>query len=197
MTLTDDISFYEQDGSVKSFTVSNGTTRRYFTWPMIAKRIAFQTQQLSQIESITILGGSMRACRLQLELPGRTWWKLVKTAVNTVDPFDLMRNYGVWNDENQQARVGDNALTYKNKLVDEWESLNINRVELNITQLVNGQPQVVYSAVYNGISSTKLNWISQIMFIVVDPTNVRLISWTDIALNYPQGVCYYRIISMS
>ena len=112
---------------------------------MISNQINFHEQvagQLAQIERIVILGGEIADCRLQDELPGRTWWKMLKMAMQVTSPFDLMNNYGVWNDENQQARVIDNQLPYKNKLVDEWLSLNIKRVELNITQSFNGLPQV-------------------------------------------------------
>ena len=84
----------------------------------------------------------------------------------------MLKNYGVWHDENQQARVVDNTnllqLSYKNKLVDEWDSLNVKRVELNITQLVAGQSQVVYSAVYNGIGRVVKMIVSCVKFRITD-----------------------------
>ena len=66
-------------------------------------------------------------------------------------------------DYKKEARVSENQLSYKNKLVDEWVSLNIQRVELNITQQILGQNTVVYSAVYNGANTNKVNWIRQLM----------------------------------
>ena len=41
MTLSNEDSFYEQNGGVKNFSFQNGTVRRYFTWPMISQRISF------------------------------------------------------------------------------------------------------------------------------------------------------------
>ena len=93
-----------------------------------------------------------------------------------------MRNFGIWNDENQQARVVESPLVYKNKLVDEWESLNIRRIELNITRISpNNEPQVVYSGVYNGVETTKINWIEKLMFKVTDLGNNSLRTWADVA----------------
>ena len=71
---------------------------------MISQRISFHERQNSRIGSlinIRIFGGDIAECRLREELPGRTWWKLAKTNVTVRVPLDLMRNFGVWNDENQ------------------------------------------------------------------------------------------------
>ena len=96
-------------------------------WPMISKRIFFHLASGS-ISRFRILGGRVNECQLQNELPGRSWWKLAKTAITGPSTaFDLFRNYGVINDDNQQARVSQNTLSYKSKLVDEWQSLNIRR----------------------------------------------------------------------
>ena len=128
MTLSNEDSFYEQNGGVKNFSFQNGTVRRYFTWPMISQRISFHERpnrlgqnkkkiiifhdkflnfkdlvlsRIGNAGNIRIFGGEIDDCRLQEELPGRTWWKLAKTNVTVRVPSDLMRNFGVWNDENQ------------------------------------------------------------------------------------------------
>jgi hypothetical protein len=82
VSFSQDNAFYEEEETIKSFNTLGGAMRRYFTWPVISNRITFQPVLpglQNQILSVIILGGTINECRLQEELPGRTWWKLIKS----------------------------------------------------------------------------------------------------------------------
>ncbi len=175
---------------------------------MISNRIFFHLASGS-ISRFRILGGRVDECQLQNDLPGRSWWKLAKTAITGPSTaFDLFRNYGVINDENQQARVSQNTLSYKSKLVDEWQSLNIRRfgfsqrftyffkiifrVEVNITRVTPTGPRLVFSAIYDGEGSSKLSWIANLLFVIVDIANTPATSWSELSANFPGDIVEFH-----
>ena len=185
-------SFYQEDASAQSYTFppgpdSRSRIRRYFTWPIISSQIDFVfTGLVEDVElEFRIFGGTIEQCRLQTELSGRNWWKLIKVDTRSAQISEIVSSYGVVNDYDPQSRevsldgvsfAFGGGLQYKNKLVDEWDTLKVKRVELNVyTESVK-----MYSAVYNGQDSSKTSWISNYLYSTVNLINREITSWEEV-----------------
>ena len=89
-----------------------------------------------------------------------------------------MSTYGVQNDFDPQSREVDFALSssqYKNKLVDEWETLGIKRVELNAYNR-NGK---FYAGVFDADGTSKTSWIGRFLYSTINELNVEIDSWAE------------------
>ena len=168
---------YHEDGQLKVFQFGPGRQRRFLAWPVISDQIRLVFQSGSRTAfGLRIFGGSIESCRLHDELSGRNWWKLVKVDARLAVPSDIVFAYGVQNDFDPQSREVDFSLSssqYKNKLVDEWETLGIKRVELNAYNQ-NGK---FYAAVYNADGTSKTSWIGRFLYSTINDLNIEVDSW--------------------
>ena len=118
-----------QTQKVKIYRFTSGRQRRFFAWPIIASTIRLVFSRGSRtVFGLRILGGGVENCRLHNELSGRNWWKLIKVDARSATLSEVVSTFGVQNDFDPQSREVDFSLSssqYKNKLVDEWETLGI------------------------------------------------------------------------
>ena len=162
---------------VKLYRFTSGRQRRFFAWPIIASTIRLVFSRGSRtVFGLRIFGGVVENCRLHDELSGRNWWKLIKVDARSATLSEVVSTFGVQNDFDPQSREVDFSLSssqYKNKLVDEWETLGIKRVELNAHN-ENGK---FYAAVYNADGSSKTSWIERFLYSTVNSENLQIDSW--------------------
>ena len=96
------------------------------------------------------------------------------------------------------------------KLVDEWDTLGAKRIELNVYQrqgkIYSGNilllcpthtfTEKIFSAVYDGTDSTKMNWIDNFLFSTVNELGETITSWDDVD-NLPSSIIEIQATTLS
>ena len=59
-------------------------------------------------------------------------------------------------------------------------------------RVTNGGPRLVYSAIYDGEGSSKLSWIANLLFVIVDIGNTPVTSWSELSTNFPGDIVEFH-----
>ena len=65
-------------------------------------------------------------------------------------------------------------------------------MEVNITRVTATGPQLVFSAIYDGEGSSKLSWIANLLFVIVDTANTPVTSWSELSANFPGDIVEFH-----